>query len=110
MEKKRYLYPFWIALTILIIVFSLRVRIEKAYAFFESINLLNFIRYNKVPIPLAALLDPPLTTVSAPAYQMGRTAMRMLQSLIDGKRLPQTRIMLPTALVVRQSCGEHGLK
>lgn len=60
-------------------------------------------------IPLAALLDPTLTTVAAPAYQMGRTAMRMLQSLIDGKRLPQSKIILPTSLVVRQSCGEHGL-
>jgi len=58
-------------------------------------------------IPLAGMLDPPLTTVAAPAYQMGRTAMHMLSGLIAGKRLSQARVTLPTALVVRQSCGEH---
>ncbi|MCL4560867.1 MAG: substrate-binding domain-containing protein [Chloroflexi bacterium] len=56
-------------------------------------------------IPLAALLDPPLTTVSAPSYDMGITAMRMLQTLIAGKNLSQPRVVFPTSLVIRQSCG-----
>ncbi len=56
-------------------------------------------------IPLAGLLDPPLTTVSAPSYEMGKTAMRMLQNLIAGKHLSRKRIILPITLVVRQSCG-----
>lgn len=58
-------------------------------------------------IPLAALVSPPLTTVSAPAYQMGLEAMKMLQSLIAGKLPSQRQILLPTALVIRQSCGHH---
>ncbi len=58
-------------------------------------------------IPLAALVDPPLTTVAAPAYEMGQAAMKMLQSLIAGRRPARRRVVLPTALVVRQSCGLH---
>ena len=58
-------------------------------------------------IPMAAWVNPPLTTVSAPAYQMGQEAMKMLQSLIAGKRPAHKTIHLPTTLVIRQSCGEH---
>jgi DNA-binding LacI/PurR family transcriptional regulator len=58
-------------------------------------------------IPLAVLLDPPLTTVSAPSYEMGKAAMRMLKNQIAGKHLSHQRIILPVSLVVRQSCGCH---
>jgi DNA-binding LacI/PurR family transcriptional regulator len=58
-------------------------------------------------IPLAALVNPPLTTVAAPACQMGQEAMQMLQCLIAGKRPAHQHIFLPTSLVIRQSCGAH---
>lgn len=60
-------------------------------------------------IPLAALITPPLTTVAAPAWQMGQEAMKMLQNLIAGKRPERKKIILPTSLVVRQSCGAHNM-
>jgi DNA-binding LacI/PurR family transcriptional regulator len=40
-------------------------------------------------IPMAAFVSPRLTTVAAPAYQMGWDAMVMLQNLIAGKQPPQ---------------------
>jgi LacI family xylobiose transport system transcriptional regulator len=58
-------------------------------------------------IPIAGLVDPPLTTVAAPAREMGLEAMNMLQSLIAGKRPAHKTIRLPTTLVIRQSCGVH---
>jgi DNA-binding LacI/PurR family transcriptional regulator len=58
-------------------------------------------------IPMADLVDPPLTTVSAPAYQMGQEAMKMLEGLIAGKPPQLRRVLLPASLVVRASCGEH---
>jgi len=58
-------------------------------------------------IPLAEFVNPPLTTVAAPAYEMGLKAMKMLQSLIAGKDPDQKQLILPTSLVIRQSCGEH---
>jgi DNA-binding LacI/PurR family transcriptional regulator len=56
-------------------------------------------------IPAAELVDPPLTTVAAPTRQMGRESMQMLQMLIEGKYPTKREIILPTSLVVRQSCG-----
>jgi DNA-binding LacI/PurR family transcriptional regulator len=58
-------------------------------------------------IPQAELADPPLTTVAAPVRQMGVEAMKMLQALIAGDPPTQRRVMLPTTLVVRESCGFH---
>lgn len=56
-------------------------------------------------IPLAAMCDPPLTSFSMPSFSMGTEAMKMLTSLIDGKKPPRRKIILPTPLVTRQSCG-----
>lgn len=58
-------------------------------------------------IPQAAWLNPPLTTVAAPAFQLGKEAMCMLQSLIAGRSLAQQQVVLPTSLIIRQSCGVH---
>jgi DNA-binding LacI/PurR family transcriptional regulator len=60
-------------------------------------------------ISTAVLVDPPLTTVASPSVHLGREAMKMLQTLIQGNQPDQRQIILPTALVVRQSCGEHPL-
>lgn len=59
-------------------------------------------------IAFAALVHPPLTTVSAPAYEMGVQAMTMLQRLHSGPSAEPNRIMLDTELVVRCSCGCQG--
>ncbi len=61
------------------------------------------IGYNN--IDLAALVEPPLTTVSAPAYEMGLTAMTMLHRLLLGQPVENRRVVLDARLVVRQSCG-----
>ncbi len=54
--------------------------------------------------PLARFLTPPLTTVRAPIEQIGREAVKQLVRLIrEGQADPIT--MLPTELVIRQSCG-----
>jgi DNA-binding LacI/PurR family transcriptional regulator len=56
-------------------------------------------------IPLAELVQPALTTVAAPAVEMGRKGMTMLQSLILGKLPARQHIILPVELIVRESCG-----
>lgn len=60
---------------------------------------------SKDNIELAALMDPQLTTVNLPSYQMGVEAMNMLVRLITGKRLEKNRIVLPSELIIRRSCG-----
>jgi len=54
--------------------------------------------------PVARYLSPQLTTVRAPSDQVGREAIRQLVRLIEtGNAEPMT--ILPTELVIRQSCG-----
>jgi LacI family transcriptional regulator len=59
-------------------------------------------------IPLAAYLDPPLTTISLPAYDLGRAAGRAVLDRIAGRPVAG-RTLLPTELIVRASTApRHG--
>jgi len=55
--------------------------------------------------PLAALVTPSLTTVAQPAYQMGAEAINLLIKDIEKRDALETKIILPTKLVVRESTG-----
>jgi LacI family transcriptional regulator len=59
-------------------------------------------------IPLAAYLDPPLTTISLPAHDLGFTAGRAILDRIAGRPVA-ARTLLPTELIVRASTApRHG--
>jgi DNA-binding LacI/PurR family transcriptional regulator len=58
-------------------------------------------------IPLAQLVTPALTTVTAPSHELGRTAMQLLQKLINKEETQQKHITLPTSLTLRQSCSHR---
>jgi DNA-binding LacI/PurR family transcriptional regulator len=53
-------------------------------------------------IPLAAYLDPPLTTISLPAHDLGLAAGRAVLDRITGRPVA-SRTLLPTELIVRAS-------
>jgi LacI family transcriptional regulator len=55
-------------------------------------------------IPLAAFLEPPLTTVRLPAYELGHAVASALLDRIANPAAPR-RTLLPTELVVRSSTG-----
>lgn len=59
-------------------------------------------------IPLAALVDPPLTTVRQSISDLGYTAATLLFEELESEdsESPQ-RMILPTELVVRSSCGHE---
>ncbi|MBC7225257.1 MAG: substrate-binding domain-containing protein, partial [Anaerolineae bacterium] len=59
-------------------------------------------------VPLSRYMDPPLTTIRLPARELGARAGSMLIDLIanGGADAPQSAL-LPTELVVRESCGAH---
>jgi DNA-binding LacI/PurR family transcriptional regulator len=57
-------------------------------------------------IDFAAYCDPPLTTVRVPAREMGETAVSVLLDMIEGRCKNPQRVMLPTEIVIRQSCRE----
>lgn len=56
-------------------------------------------------MPWAAALQPPLTAVSQPTYEMGATAARLLLERIRQPDRPLQRVRLQTQLMVRASCG-----
>jgi len=58
-------------------------------------------------IPIAAYLDPPLTTIRVPAFELGLSAGRILVDLLADREVPR-RTILPTALVVRGSSRADG--
>lgn len=57
----------------------------------------------------AAVLRPRLTAVAQPTYEIGETAARMLIDRIEGRAPAEPRrVVLPTRLIVRESCGAAG--
>ncbi len=58
----------------------------------------------------AALLNPPLTSIKMPIYEMGVQATEMLIALIASKEITQRQPVLPISLSVRESCGAQALR
>lgn len=58
-------------------------------------------------MPLAAQMEPPLTTVRQRPHQLGAAAVTLLLDLLADPTGPPKRVILPTELIVRASCGSH---
>ena len=56
-------------------------------------------------LPHAATADPPLTTVRQPIRRAGTLAVETLIDIVHNGPEPTRRIIMPTELVVRASCG-----
>jgi LacI family transcriptional regulator len=59
-------------------------------------------------IPIASIIEPALTTVRQPIERMGSMAVDLLLNLLQSASQEETlphRIILPTELVIRNSCG-----
>ncbi len=67
----------------------------------HDIKIISFSNLNTAP-----LLNPPLTTVTQPACEMGRSASRILFKMIDKKHFePLETIILKSTLIKRDSTG-----
>jgi len=56
-------------------------------------------------VPWGASLQPPLTVVDQPAFELGAAAARILLGRLREPHGPVRRVVLPTRLIVRASCG-----
>lgn len=56
-------------------------------------------------LPTSATCDPPLTTIKQPISRMGALAVDMLLDIINEGIDPPRRLVLPTELIIRQTCG-----
>jgi len=60
-------------------------------------------------IPMARYMSPPLTSVHVEISELGARAMGVLLAAVQEKnRHERQQVVLPTTLVVRQSCGTDG--
>jgi len=57
-------------------------------------------------IPLAAYVNPPLTTLHQPIYEIGRRTCAMLINILNESYLDEQRVVLTPSLVVRESSGQ----
>jgi LacI family fructose operon transcriptional repressor len=58
--------------------------------------------------PWAKLVEPPVTVIRQPTYEIGKTATELLLDRIKEPSRPTRQIVLHSTLVVRRSCGQHG--
>lgn len=58
-------------------------------------------------LELLSIAEIPLTTVRQPRMRMGYTAMNMLLSLFKSEAVHGEAVILPTELVIRDSCGHR---
>lgn len=58
----------------------------------------------------ATMLQPPLTSVHMPIYEMSTLAVRMLIALVEGREMPEKQPILPVRLTVRDSSGAQALR
>ncbi len=56
-------------------------------------------------MPLAAEMEPALTTIRQRPQKLGAAALSLLLDVIAEPKAPAKRVILPTELVVRASCG-----
>ncbi|MDJ0497920.1 MAG: LacI family DNA-binding transcriptional regulator [Acidimicrobiia bacterium] len=58
-------------------------------------------------MPLAREMEPPLTTVRQRPERLGEAAVNLLLDLMADPNATPKRVMLPTELIVRASCGSY---
>lgn len=56
-------------------------------------------------IQISSYLEPKLTTVHRPLYELGVAAAETLLGMLEGKE--SKKMVLPTHLVQRESCKKH---
>ena len=56
-------------------------------------------------ISLCTVMQPELTTIAQPTYDMGQEAMKILYRLLAGEDVKERNVVLPYELIIRQSCG-----
>jgi LacI family transcriptional regulator len=59
--------------------------------------------------PESAYTSPPLTTVDQSIVAMGSRAAELLIQMVEGRAVENDLYRLPTRLIVRDSCQQHGL-
>ena len=55
-------------------------------------------------------LDPMLTTVNIPVVEMGKQTAKMLIDRINGGHKLPVKVLIPNAMVCRESCAQAAIR
>jgi LacI family transcriptional regulator len=72
----------------------------KGYRIPEDISVIGF-----DDIIMSQMMEPQLTTIKQPSYEMGTAAIKMLIKLIEGKKINKKVICFEPDLIIRRSAG-----
>lgn len=100
-------------------VLDLAVRPTAVFSFNNvmAIGALRAFRERRVRIPgdvsfvtfddtdLFPYVDPPITAIAQPAYDIGQAAAKLLFTRLDGAAQEAAEVVLPTTLTIRESCA-----
>ena len=78
---------------------------EMGYKIPEDISVVGF--NNEI---VSQFSEPPLTSVKQPKKLMGKTAMDLLLDIVEGKKIKEKNIVLPTEIIERDSVGHVKIK
>ncbi|MDK2919786.1 MAG: hypothetical protein PWQ37_2519 [Candidatus Petromonas sp.] len=53
----------------------------------------------------ATIVEPNLTTIRVPIYDLGKESANMLVKLLKGEEIKERKKILPTEFIIRESCG-----
>lgn len=59
-------------------------------------------------VKMASILEPALTTIAQPAFEIGENAMELLMKLINHDALEKNQFILEDKLIIRESCRVVG--
>ncbi len=78
---------------------------EMGYRIPEDISVVGF--NNEI---VCQFSEPPLTSVKQPKKLMGKAAMNLLLDMVEGKKIEEKNIVLPTEIIERGSVGPAKIK
>jgi LacI family repressor for deo operon, udp, cdd, tsx, nupC, and nupG len=58
-------------------------------------------------IKMSSVIEPNLTTINQPKYEIGKKAMELLLKLINGESIKKKKFVMRDELVIRESCGAN---
>ena len=57
--------------------------------------------------PWTALVEPPVTVIQQPTYEIGQIATELLLKRLEEPSRPTREVILKSKLIIRRSCGRH---
>jgi LacI family transcriptional regulator, repressor for deo operon, udp, cdd, tsx, nupC, and nupG len=58
-------------------------------------------------VKMSSVIEPNLTTINQPKYEIGKKAMELLLKIINGESINKKKFVMKDELVIRESCGAN---